>query len=173
MKFFTTTSLKILVLLPLSLVLFLLGGCGGRSEISAPIQPETTETNPEANNVIILTQTGCQFLETEAKNYEFATTKSEDCNRINSQTLSDRQKTFKPLQLKPGKYIFRVTNQNVGYELGFYLRGAGLSQATLPRVSGGGLTQGVTQDYEITLTAGNYVFSCPLNPTPDYPLVVQ
>ncbi|MEO1005441.1 MAG: hypothetical protein AAFW67_06225, partial [Cyanobacteria bacterium J06638_38] len=65
------------------------------------------------------------------------------------------------------------TNVNVPYELGFYLRGEGIKQVSLPKVSGGGLTEGVTKDYEVELTAGNYVFSCPLNPTPDYPLVVN
>ena len=45
-----------------------------------------------------------------------------------------------PLTLKPGKYIFRVTNSNVPYALGFWLRGDGIvNRATLPSVSGGGL----------------------------------
>lgn len=87
--------------------------------------------------------------------------------------MKDRETGFKPLKLQPGKYIFRVTNSSVPYPLGFYLRGVGLKKVSLPKVSGGGLTQGVTQDYAITLTPGNYVFSCPLNPTPDYPIVVN
>jgi hypothetical protein len=44
---------------------------------------------------------------------------------------------------------------------------------TLPKVSGGGLTTGKTQDYHIDLKEGSYVYSCPLNPTPDYPIVVK
>ena len=32
---------------------------------------------------------------------------------------------------------------------------------------------GVTLDYEITLKEGKYVYSCPLNPTPNYNLVVK
>ncbi|MGP1614552.1 MAG: hypothetical protein ACTS5Y_05780, partial [Pollutimonas bauzanensis] len=74
----------------------------------------------------------------------------------------------------PGRYIFRVTNKDVPYELGFWLRGAGLTgRATLPSVSGGGLTQGVTKDYAIELKPGEYAYSCPLNPTPDYRLIVS
>jgi hypothetical protein len=65
-----------------------------------------------------------------------------------------------------------VTNKNVPYELGFYLRGSGLGRLTLPKVSGGGLTTGKTIDYAIDLKEGSYVYSCPLNPTPDYPIVV-
>jgi hypothetical protein len=75
--------------------------------------------------------------------------------------------------LKPGKYLFRVTNKNVPYPLGFYLRGSGLGRLTLPKVAGGGLELGKTQDYEITLKEGNYVYSCPLNPTPNYKLAVK
>ena len=46
-------------------------------------------------------------------------------------------------------------------------------RATLPSVSGGGLTTGATKDYEIELSAGEYLYSCPLNPTPDYKIVVE
>jgi hypothetical protein len=132
--------------------------------------PATTDIPP---TVITLTQTGCQFLETEAKDYAFTPKSAADCKTINQGSLSQRQAQFKPLKLKPGKYIFRVTNRNVPYALGFYLRGQGLSQATLPKVSGGGLTTGVSQDYAIALKAGTYDVSCPLNPTPDYPLIVE
>jgi len=80
----------------------------------------------------------------------------------------------KTLILKSEKYIFRLENKNVPYELGFYLRGATLAQRTLlPSVSGGGLNTGKTQDYSIELKSGEYVYSCPLNPTPDYKLVVR
>jgi hypothetical protein len=62
----------------------------------------------------------------------------------------------------------------VPYELGFWLRGASLiDRARLPSVSGGGLTTGRTQDYAVDLKPGRYVYSCPLNPTPDYALIVK
>lgn len=92
---------------------------------------------------------------------------------INEKTLNDRQTSFKPLRLKPGEYIFRVTNRDVPYELDFYLQRQGLSQATLPKASGGGLGKGGTQDYRVTLKPRKYMLCRPLNPTPDYPLVVQ
>lgn len=129
----------------------------------------------EQPTVIELTQTGCQFLESEnGIDHGFKTTKSEDCEAINSSNGEQRLASSKTISLKPGKYIFRVTNKNVPYMLGFYLRGAGvLNYATLPRVSGGGLTTGKTQDYAIELKPGSYVYSCPLNPTPDYKLEVS
>ncbi|MEB3295052.1 MAG: hypothetical protein VKJ24_17985 [Synechococcales bacterium] len=138
-----------------------------------PQSPVSTNGSTAMSTVVTLTQTGCQFLETEVKDHQFSTQSAKDCEVINTKTLNDRRATFKPLKLKAGDYVFRVTNKNVPYELGFYLRGEGLGQATLPKVSGGGLTMGVSQEYRITLKPGKYVFSCPLNPTPDYPVEVE
>jgi len=66
-----------------------------------------------------------------------------------------------------------VQNRDVPYELGFWLRGAGLSRLTLPSISGGGLHTGISKDYKMTLQAGEYRYSCPLNPTPDFTLIVE
>ena len=97
-----------------------------------------------------------------------------DCEAINAKTAKQRVGQAKPLELKPGKYVFRVTNRNVPYELGFWLCGASVAgRVTLPSVSGGGLMPGKTQDYAIELKPGEYVYSCPLNTTPDYKLVVR
>ena len=124
--------------------------------------------------VITLTQVGCQFIESEnGVDHMFKTAKADDCNAINAKTGEDRLAKAKTLTLKPGNYVFRVTNKNVPYGLGFWLRGKGLGRITLPSVSGGGLNLGVTQDYKITLKPGEYYYSCPLNPTPDYRLVVK
>ncbi len=127
---------------------------------------------PQAT-VIDLTQTACQFIESEnGVDRGFTTMKADDCKAINAKTRADRLAGAKVLELKPGKYIFRVTNKNVPYTLGFWLRGKGLSRVTLPSVSGGGLTSGTTKDYVVELKEGEFLYSCPLNPTPDYRLVV-
>lgn len=125
--------------------------------------------------IIELTQTPCQFLESEGgKDRGFKSAKGSDCEAINGRTGTQRLAESKTIELKPGKYLFRVKNKNVSYELGFWLRGESLiDRARLPSVSGGGLTAGRTQDYEIELKPGNYVYSCPLNPTPDYKLIVR
>lgn len=124
--------------------------------------------------VIELTQTACQFVEVEGTDHGFTSTKKADCETINASSGAERLAQFKTLQLNPGKYVFRVKNENVPYELGFWLRGDGLvNRANLPSVSGGGLFEGAAQEYEIELSAGEYVFSCPLNPTPNYKIVVQ
>lgn len=125
--------------------------------------------------VIELTQVPCQFLESEGgKDHGFKSAKFADCEAINAKNGKQRVAESRTIELKPGKYVFRVSNKNVPYELGFWMRGESLvDRARLPSVSGGGLTTGKTQDYEIELKPGKYVYSCPLNPTPDYKLVVK
>lgn len=125
--------------------------------------------------IVTLTQVPCQFVESEnGKDHHYQAKAAAECEAVNRRTADDRLAAARTLHLKPGRTIFRVTNRNVPYELGFWVRGDGLiARARLPSVSGGGLTEGRTQDYEIDLAPGEYRYSCPLNPTPDYRLVVS
>lgn len=125
--------------------------------------------------VITLTQTGCQFLETEnGIDHGYQPRAKEDCEVINERTGPGRLDAANVLTLKPGRYTFRVTNADVPYALGFWIRGEGLiERARLPSTSGGGLETGTSRDYTIDLVPGRYVYSCPLNPTPDYRLIVE
>lgn len=125
--------------------------------------------------VIELTQTPCQFLESEnGVDHGFHSTNIKDCEAINARTSADRLTKAKTLKLSSGRYIFRVKNQSVPYELGFWLRGDGvINRARLPSLSGGDLQPGKTKDYAVTLKPGQYVYSCPLNNTPDYKLIVN
>lgn len=130
--------------------------------------------------VVTLTQVGCQFLQSEnGVDHKYKTRKSADCEAINARTGTKRLATATPIALAPGKYIFRVTNKNVPYSLGFWLReydyraGNPLHKLTKTSVSGGGLSLGKTRDYVVDLKPGKYLYSCPLNPTPDYTLVVK
>ncbi len=145
----------------------------GAALLAALLSPAAASAAEGRARVITLTQTGCQFVEPEGGDRAFKTRSAKDCNTINQKNGEDRLTASKPITLKPGRYIFRVTNKKVPYELGFYLRGTGLGRLLLPKTSGGGLTTGKTQDYAITLKEGSYVYSCPLNPTPDYPLIVK
>lgn len=144
----------------------------GFAQINAP--------KANATNVISLTQVGCQFIESEnGKNHGYTPTRKADCVAINAKTGDKRVGDAKVLELKPGEYTFRVVNRNVPYELGFWLRSKGydwrnpVHKLTKTSVSGGGLVQGTTKDYKVTLKPGEYVYSCPLNTTPDYRLVVK
>ena len=142
----------------------------------------STRANSAAasGNVINLTQVGCQFIESEnGKNHGYTPAKKADCVAINGKTADKRLADSKVLELKPGEYTFRVVNKNVPYELGFWLRSKGydwrnpVHKLTKTSVSGGGLAKGTTKDYKVTLKPGEYVYSCPLNTTPDYRLVVK
>jgi len=129
--------------------------------------------------VIELTQIACQFLESEnGVDHDFQTKQKADCEAVNAETGAARLGEAQVLRLEPGRYVFRVTNLDVPYELGFWLREDDydwrnpIHKLTKVSVSGGGLVTGATQDYEVELTPGEYLYSCPLNPTPDYKLVV-
>jgi hypothetical protein len=127
------------------------------------------------DNIIVFTQVPCQFLESEnGHNHGFEAKTRAECEAINAKTASERLAATRAIKLRPGRYIFRVTNRNVPYELGFWLRGAGtLDRLSLPSVVGKGLTTGKTRDFEVLLEEGEYVYSSPSNPTPEYRLVVR
>jgi hypothetical protein len=134
----------------------------------------------DADHVIQLTQTGCQFLEPENRvERGFEPRSAEDCQRINAETGDQRLADAEILELAPGTYTFRATNTVVPYHLGFWLReadyqlGHPLHKLTKVSVSGGALEEGRTQDYTVELEPGEYLYSCPLNPTPNYRLVVR
>ena len=150
----------------------------GTFGIAGGIAGGTAQAN--SNGVIELTQVGCQFIESEnGRNHGYTPTKKADCVAINGKTADKRLGEAKVLELKPGNYTFRVVNKSVPYELGFWLRSKGydwrnpVHKLTKTSVSGGGLVQGTTKDYQVTLKPGEYVYSCPLNTTPDYKLVVK
>jgi len=84
------------------------------------------------------------------------------------------------LELKPGKYQFKVTNKDIAKEVGFVIQKetdkdgdvmkTALKNSFSQWTVGAGET---TTSGIIELTAGNYVYSCPLNPTPKYTLTVK
>jgi hypothetical protein len=130
--------------------------------------------------VIELTQTGCQFLESEnGVDRGFEPKSADDCNRINAETGATRLAEAEVLELAPGTYTFKVTNSDVPYELGFWIReadyqlGNPLHKLTKTSVAGGGLTMGKTNVYTVELEPGEYLYSCPLNPTPNYKIEVK
>ena len=125
----------------------------------------STGVNAAEPTVITLTQTGCQFTEPEGEDHGFKTMGSADCKAINSKSGKKRLAGSKTITLKPGKYIFRVTNKNVPYQLGFYLRGAGAGRLTLPKVSGGGLVQGKIEGLPHHAQSGRLLLFMP--PEPD------
>lgn len=127
----------------------------------------------EAAEIVRLTQTHCQFIEAEGVDHHFRADSADACRAENERSAEARLKQAEPLHLPAGDYLFRISNRDVPYELGFWLRGAGLGRLSLPSISGGGIAPGSKRDYAIRLEPGEYRYSCPLNPTPDYVLIVE
>lgn len=149
-------------------------GAAGISAASLVILSGTVTAAPQ---IIDLVQVPCQFLDVEP-DQGYTTTKKADCEAINEKSGAERVNKAKTITLKPGEYIFRVTNKNVPYELGFWLREKDynwanpLHKLNKISISGGGMYTGKTLEYKVTLTPGEYLYSCPLNTTPDYNLIV-
>ena len=88
--------------------------------------------------------------------------------------------TTEGLSLKPGKYQFKVTNTEVDHEVGFVIQKAAdkdgdvMKTAVENSFSTSMIAKGKTVPTGIVeLTVGEYVYSCPMNPTPKYKLTVK
>ena len=74
--------------------------------LSALFSP-TAEAAADGPKVIMLTQVGCQFIESEdGVDLGFKPKSAKDCETINARTGKERLTKAKVLSLKPGKYIF-------------------------------------------------------------------
>ncbi|MFY0713535.1 cupredoxin domain-containing protein [Seonamhaeicola sp. NFXS20] len=87
--------------------------------------------------------------------------------------------TQKSVTVNEGTYVFAVANNNVGKDVGLVLVPKG-KDASKPEnhIQSAYVTQvvknGETQTSKATkLTKGEYVYFCPLNPTPQYTLTVK
>lgn len=87
--------------------------------------------------------------------------------------------TQKDLTLKEGSYIFEISNNNVGHQVGFVLVPKG-KDASKPEnhIQTAYVTKVVDNNSKETskvtvLEKGEYVYFCPMNPTPQYTLTVE
>jgi len=83
------------------------------------------------------------------------------------------------ITLKEGDYIFEISNNNVGHNVGFVLVPKG-KDASKPEnhIQSAYVTKVVENNAKetsnvTTLAKGEYVYFCPLNPTPQYTLTVE
>ena len=89
------------------------------------------------------------------------------------------QFTQKNVTLKEGTYVFNVTNNQAGTDVGFVLVPEGkdasnpanhIKEAYVTKV----VKEGTTESSNVvTLSKGTYKYFCPLNKTPQYTLVVK
>ncbi|MFL1897251.1 cupredoxin domain-containing protein [Aquimarina sp. 2-A2] len=107
---------------------------------------------------------------------------------VSGQALAQEVKTIKLVQtegefetktltLNEGTYVFEVSNQGVDHALGFVLAPKGktdqanhIQNAYVQKTIVDGET---STSKEVTLRKGEYVYFCPLNPTPEYTLIVK
>lgn len=84
--------------------------------------------------------------------------------------------TVQELTLKEGTYVFEITNNGVDHKVGFVLAPEGKTDAKnhikeayvkKPVVDGS-----ASESNAVTLKKGEYVYFCPMNPTPQYKLKV-
>ncbi|MCT4700069.1 cupredoxin domain-containing protein [Tenacibaculum haliotis] len=85
--------------------------------------------------------------------------------------------TKKSLTLSEGTYIFEISNNNVGHDVGFVLAPKGKVEAE-NHIKDAYVTSLVKNNAKstskkVTLKKGEYVYFCPLNPTPQYTLTVK
>ena len=85
--------------------------------------------------------------------------------------------TVQSLTLAEGDYIFEITNQGVDHEVGFVIAPKGMTD-TDHHIKNA-YVQKTIKDGEkseskvVHLSAGEYVYFCPMNPTPQYKLTVK
>jgi hypothetical protein len=85
--------------------------------------------------------------------------------------------TVQSLTLEAGTYLFEIANVGVDHELGFVIAPKGKSAQehhikeayVLKTIKDG--ESSLTQ--KVTLTKGEYIYFCPLNPTEQYSLTVK
>ena len=87
--------------------------------------------------------------------------------------------TQKAITLTEGDYIFEISNNNVGHQVGFVLVPKG-KDASKPEnhIKTAYVTKVVDNNTKetskvTTLEKGEYVYFCPMNPTPQYTLIVE
>lgn len=85
--------------------------------------------------------------------------------------------TQKHITLNEGTYVFEIANNNVDHEVGFVLAPKGKTEPEnhikAAYVTSPVPTNGTSKTQEVVLTKGEYVYFCPLNPTPEYTLTVK
>ncbi|ARV15939.1 plastocyanin/azurin family copper-binding protein [Polaribacter sp. SA4-12] len=83
--------------------------------------------------------------------------------------------TQKQITLSEGTYIFEIANNNVGHNVGFVLAPKSGVKAHIKNAYVKEQVKNNTKQTSktVTLTKGEYVYFCPLNPTPQYTLIVE
>jgi plastocyanin len=139
----------VLILLVLSFTAFITAGCASTdSKSQTPVSPAPTSVAPASTPTPAPTE--IELVQTPG------------------------QFENKELKLKPGSYVFKIVNQGVKHEVGFYLQEKDDKGKAVAGSDAGHVRDGeATKTGTVTLAKGKYVYSCPLNPTPHYVITVE
>lgn len=90
----------------------------------------------------------------------------------------DGKFTKSELKLKPGAYIFEVTNKKVDREVGLVVANLNEDGAAGEHIKEGYLSNAINKgetarSQVVVLEEGSYKYFCPLNPTPEYNITVS
>lgn len=101
-----------------------------------------------------------------------------NAQKVKTVTLEQTKGVFtqKSLTLPAGTYVFEISNKNVGHDVGFVLTPKGKTDEKhhIKEAYGTSLVKNnKSNTKEVTLAKGEYVYFCPLNPTPQYTLKVE
>lgn len=82
------------------------------------------------------------------------------------------------LKLKPGNYVFEVNNVSVDKEVGFVIAPVTAEGKAGEHITDGYLLKTVntgetSSSKVVNLTKGTYKYFCPMNPTPEYTIIVK
>ena len=104
-----------------------------------------------------------------------------DAMHITVKTVSLEQTngefTQKAITLSEGTYVFEIANNGIDHEVGFVLAPKGKTDAAHhikeAYVTNAVATNKKSKSQNVTLDKGEYTYFCPLNPTPQYTLIVN
>ena len=111
----------------------------------------------------------------------FALTLTSNAQEVKTISLEQTKGEFtqKEIKISEGTYVFNISNNKAGTDVGFVLVPSGkdasdannhIKEAYVTQVVKEGETQ---NSKEVTLSKGTYTYFCPLNKTPQYTLTVQ
>lgn len=103
---------------------------------------------------------------------------AQDAPKVVKLTQVDGKFTKTELKLKPGKYIFEVTNKKVDREVGLVVANTTEEGTTGDHIKEGYLSNAIkkgetARSQVVELGEGTYKYFCPLNPTPEYTIKVS
>ncbi len=142
------------------------------TDLTLPVEgewgPASAGPSPSGRLALRLTVAGCRVEEAEPE-FSVDDPTREACVEANRLQFASRSQ--RALVLSAGLWRVTVENRHTDRDAGLWIRRAADPSASV--LSAGGAAPGGEQIYEVELTPGDYLYSCPITPTVDYRLEVR